>query len=164
VSKSSRRRNKSQKSDAMERQPPSEVGANPAGHGVVSHTQVSVSQTSSPIPLPEILADYNTIVAPDAADRILQMAEEQSKHRRSLEKLVIENDVKRSWYGLGAGFVVAMTALLGGVYATVNGYPGAGGTIATASVVALVSVFVIGTSSRRSERAERADKLAKRRD
>jgi uncharacterized membrane protein len=47
-------------------------------------TELSYSVHSGPLPPPEDLAKYNMIV-PDAAERILRMAEKQQAHRMELE-------------------------------------------------------------------------------
>lgn len=59
---------------------------------VVVHQSTSFS---GPLPPPEILRRFDEVV-PGAAERIIKMAEEQSGHRRELEKKVIESDVSRS--------------------------------------------------------------------
>ena len=43
------------------------------------------SSFSGPLPPPQILEKYESIV-PGSADRIIGMAEKQSEHRRSIEK------------------------------------------------------------------------------
>ncbi len=50
---------------------------------------------SGPIPSPAMLKRYNDIL-PNAADRILAMAEQQQNHRIHIEKTVIESDAKRA--------------------------------------------------------------------
>jgi len=47
---------------------------------------------SGPLPHPQILEKYNEVV-PDAAERIIAMAENQSKHRQELETKAIESDI-----------------------------------------------------------------------
>jgi uncharacterized membrane protein len=122
---------------------------------------MSVSTTySGPIPPPEFLKQYNEI-EPGSAARILAMAEQQTKHRISLEKMVVSAEIKRSWWGLVAGFVISMSFLIGGCIVIALGHDAAGGTIATTAVVSLTTVFVYGTKQRRAEREEKA-KLVQR--
>ncbi|MFH1760058.1 MAG: DUF2335 domain-containing protein [bacterium] len=52
-----------------------------------SNIQVQQASFSGPIPHPQILQKYNEIV-PDAAARIIKMAENQATHRQDLEKTV----------------------------------------------------------------------------
>ena len=44
---------------------------------------------SGPLPPPKVLEAYDRLV-PGAAERIMKMAEQQSEHRRGLEKTVVE--------------------------------------------------------------------------
>jgi uncharacterized membrane protein len=53
-----------------------------------TQTQLIQQTFSGPIPPPTLLAEYNKVV-PNAAERILAMAEKQSEHRQFLEKKVI---------------------------------------------------------------------------
>ncbi len=56
--------------------------------------QDSVHTFSGPLPPPEILKRFDKVV-PCTAERIIKMAEEQSAHRRELEKRVIDSDITR---------------------------------------------------------------------
>lgn len=58
---------------------------------VLSRRQMAVSAEyhhSGPIPDPMTLERYDQIL-PGAAERIIKMAEDQSTHRREIEKIVI---------------------------------------------------------------------------
>jgi uncharacterized membrane protein len=46
-----------------------------------------------PIPSPEVLRDYDLVVA-GAAERIIAMAEQQSHHRQQLEARSLESDIE----------------------------------------------------------------------
>jgi len=104
--------------------------------------------------LPAILREYEE-TAPGAAERIIKMAEKQMAHRHSLEKAIVESDVRRSRVGMIAGLVVALSCIIGGVIAILCGHDWAGATVATATVAALAGVFVFGTASRQKERHEK---------
>lgn len=110
---------------------------------------------SGPLPPPEILRAYNRIV-PGSAKQIIDNVIEQSTHRRQLEAKVIAADIERSRLGLIVGGVVALACIAGGCVVAAISSPTAGGTIATASVIGLTSVFVYGTVSRRREREHKA--------
>ena len=88
-------------------------------------------ESSGPLPLPDILRGYNSIV-PDAAERIFQMAEseQRTRHQATLELLDIKrqrvvhiklSDMTGLWLGfvICAGAMVASTCffLLGNNYA-----------------------------------------------
>lgn len=109
---------------------------------------------AGPVPHPDILRQYNELV-PGSAERILAQAERQTDHR-----IAIESDVRRSQLGLIFGFVLALCCIVGGCTVAALGHDAAGGTIATAAVVALAGVFVYGTSLRKKERQRKAEEVA----
>lgn len=74
----------------------------------------------------------------------------------ALETRVINSDIRRSWWGLAAGFTVAMTIILMGGSLVYLGHDTAGATIATIGLASLVGTFIYGTASQRSERIEKA--------
>lgn len=108
-----------------------------------------------PIPPPAMLKQFEEI-RPEEAGRILRLAEDQARHRMELEKKVVETDIRRSWAGLAAGTLVSGMMITFGYWAIMAGHAAAGGTLATAAVVGLASVFVYGTNSQRRERIEKA--------
>lgn len=111
---------------------------------------------SGPLPHPEILRQFEQVV-PGAAERIIKMAEDQSSHRRDLEKKVIDSDIERSKWGQILGFVLALVGLsVSGVVAVI-GNPWAGTVIGVGTIASLVSVFMYGTNSRRQERQEKEE-------
>ena len=113
----------------------------------------------SPIPPPTILAGYNAIVSPDAADRILKMVEKQEDHRQYLEKLVIQGDNRRAYMGLVAGCLILLAILAASVYMVLLGQAIAGITAFVMGLSTFASVFFYGTKNRKEERAERGKLL-----
>ena len=55
-------------------------------------------QFSGPLPPPDVLERYNQ-VAPDAANRIIAMAEQETGHRRDIERLSVSNEYKEARVG-----------------------------------------------------------------
>lgn len=98
---------------------------------------------SGPIPPPEDLEKYNAII-PNAAERILAMAEKQQDHRQVLEKRVVFANTRSQTHGLIAGFIVAMTVVSGGIWLIAHGKDGSGLAAVITALVALVGVFVYG--------------------
>ncbi len=107
-----------------------------------------------PLPPAEMLAKYNDVV-PDAAERIITMAEQQVIHRHVLEKKVIDSDIRNSQLGLRYGLIIGLVAILGGILCIVLGKEISGSIIGGTGVTGLVSVFVYGSSQRRKEREAR---------
>lgn len=69
---------------------------------------------TGPLPPPEVLEKYNQAV-PGLAERIIKMAEQQATHRQQLELTVVESNAFVQKLGPFLGFVVAMTAVVGGI-------------------------------------------------
>ena len=109
---------------------------------------------SGPLPPPEVLSKYNQTV-PDAAERIIAMAESQSVHRQGIESKVIESDIKNSRLGLHYGLIIGLTAVIGGTICIICGHEIGGGVIGGTGLTGLVGVFVYGSRSKRKEREER---------
>jgi len=106
---------------------------------------------AGPLPKPEDLQKYETI-CPGTAERIIQMAEVQGSHRRSLEQKVIDSDVSNSRRGAWFGFIIGMTAILGGGFLVFFDKSITGSILGGAGIIGLVSVFVYGSAQRRKER------------
>lgn len=119
---------------------------------------VEVSRFSGPLPHPEDLAKYEQVL-PGAADRIIRMAEQQAAHRQSLEKAAILSSVTMQKWGLGSAFVLAMTAIGGGICLSLKGMSGAGLTAIISALAALVGVFVYGKSEQKKELKEKSEAL-----
>jgi uncharacterized membrane protein len=109
---------------------------------------------SGPLPPPEMLRKFDEVV-PGAAERIIKMAEEQSAHRKDLEKKVIESDISRSKWGQVLGFIIAVAGLAFSALIAIYGSAIAGGIIGIGTLASLVGVFMYGSSSRSKERIEK---------
>ncbi len=111
-------------------------------------------QFSGPLPPPAILKKYDEVV-PGAAERIIKMAEEQSRHRQSLEAKVISSDVVNSRLGLLFGFIIGISTIVGGMYLALNDKQSVGAFISFGGLATLAGVFVYGSKTRRDERESR---------
>ena len=94
-----------------------------------------------PLPPPNILREYDE-VAPNAAERILRMAERQAEHRNAIER----GDSRRATLGIIAGVIVALAALALPAYAFYLGQP-ITGLVGLLGFIG-VSAFVYGTRKR----------------
>ena len=111
-------------------------------------------QYSGPLPHPEIMRQYDSIV-PGLANRIIHQFEEQSKHRRELEQKVIKSDLVMERLGLIFGFIIGMASVIGGIITALLGKELAGGFIGSSGLIGLVSVFIYGTKSKRKHLDQR---------
>jgi uncharacterized membrane protein len=90
------------------------------------------------------------------------MAEKQSAHREEMEKTVVNASVKSQTRGAWFGFIVSMTAILGGIYLITLGKDGQGLAAIISSLAALTAVFVIGKRKESKELKEKSQALTTR--
>ena len=109
---------------------------------------------SGPLPPPAVLQRYDQVV-PGAAERLLRMAENQSKHRQELERIVVRSGSRDSLLGIIAGVLVSCGFLWLTYYAISRGHVITGSFLGTVNIVSLVGVFVYGTRTKRRERLAR---------
>ena len=125
----------------------------PNQQGVVVR-QTQTQMFSGPLPPPEALKKFDEVV-PGAAERIIKMAEEQSAHRKELEKKVIDSDIARSKWGQVLGFCIAIAGLTASTLIAIYGNAIAGGIIGVGTLASLVGVFMYGAKTRSEERTEK---------
>ena len=125
---------------------------------VVSSESLEVTSWQGPIPPPNLLQGYESLL-PGAADRIFSMAEKQAAHRMDLEATVIVSDSRRSWVGLVFAFIITLTALAGAIFLIYHDKNVAGLIIAMSALAGLVGAFVYGTNARRAERSKKASTM-----
>ncbi len=115
--------------------------------------QHSAQFFSGPLPPPDVLRKFDEIV-PGSAERIIKMAEEQSVHRKDLEKKVINSDIARSKWGQILGFVISIAGLIVSGLVAIYGSAVAGSIIGVSTLASLVGVFMYGSKSRSEERED----------
>lgn len=130
---------------------------------VAQYVETRALTFSGPLPPPELLARYNDAV-PNGAERLLAMAERQSAHRESLEAAVVTANIHSQKRGTWFGFIIAMTAILGGIYLVVIGKSSQGLAAIISSLAALTGVFIYGKAKEGKELREKSQALAKRMD
>ena len=113
---------------------------------------------TGPLPPPHLLRGYEEIV-PGSANRIIEMAERQSKHGPELERTIVRSDSVRGHLGLAGGFVLSATVIGGGIYLIASGHDWAEATLIGLNLVGLAGVFVYGSTVSRDEKdgSERQD-------
>ena len=95
-----------------------------------------------PLPPAQELIRYNQ-AHPEAAHRIITMAESQEAHRQKLET-----------FGLIFGFVIVIMVTGAGTLLIFNNKPGTGLVIALSGIATLVWPFVVGHRTKKEERAQ----------
>lgn len=115
--------------------------------------EVTYRKYSAPIPPPDMLAGYEQIL-PGAADRIIRGFESQSKHRQRCESIFVWTQSIKTILGVFCGFVVAMTTIIGGIYAALQGHPVLGGSLSFVGLAILVGAFVSERIPKKEDSAE----------
>lgn len=112
---------------------------------IVETRRTSVSASySGPLPLPSFLQAYENVL-PGSAERILQIAEQQSAHRRDVVASLVAAEVFRSRWGLWLGAAVAAAFLIAATVMVLAGHPWPGTIVGAADIAGVVGVFVYGT-------------------
>jgi uncharacterized membrane protein len=124
--------------------------------------QAEMRQWSGPLPNPEALERYNQIV-PTAAERIIRMAETQHEHRLVIEKEVVDSNIDSQKLGTILGFIIVMTAILGGVFLAYSGKETSGLAAIVTALVGLAGVFVYGKIEQKKDLANKTQAITKSR-
>ena len=131
----------------------------------IVHQELSVARSNffaGPLPPPDHLREYENIL-PGSADRIIRMAEEQAQHRRRLEESVTNSNTKLETRGQILGFVIAMTALIGGGYIMASGQSVWGAAVAISAVAGLsIPTHPFWEAARTTSFASRPDDCSRR--
>ena len=114
-----------------------------------------------PIPPPEILAGYEGVIE-GSADRILTMAEEQSKHRKKLEEIVIRGGSRNQVLGMIFAFILSLVIVGSGALLIYHDKSLEGLSLIVADVVALAAVFLYGKNVQRKELEANRDSFTAR--
>ena len=123
---------------------------------------------SGPLPPPQILDGYER-ACPGTANRIIEMAEAQSAHRRLMEQRALEGqiDAMRHQFaearrGQVCACLVALAFVACGTYCIVHGYEWAGSGIGAVGLGGIVTTFILGRSAKPEEKVTDAPKKKKR--
>lgn len=135
-----RRKPQKPQSNLVKPNPPSDAGRTNDKSLITGYRSESFA---GPIPHPDHLERYKEIY-PQAPEIVFRMAEQQSQHRQAMEKKMLKSDLRRSWSGVLAGFVIAIVGLAVAGWTSVKGQPVAGTVIGTVDLAGLVYVFVRG--------------------
>lgn len=120
-------------------------------------TLVTAQSFSGPLPPPETLRAYSDIIA-NGAERIMAMAEQQSRHRMALENQIVTSQVKQSALGQWLALAIALILIGAGIWLTLTGHDTVGGIIFGTTVVGLGSVFVMGKYGQKRNLDQKASK------
>lgn len=124
------------------------LGALEQSFEIAAASRLTVQQTSGPLPSPEILRQYND-AHPGLADRIVVMAEQESVHRREMEKTIVSAQAidirsQRNEIRIGqfCALAVAMCGFGFGSYAMTHGAQIGGSILSGGTLCSLVGAFL----------------------
>ena len=116
-----------------------------------------------PLPSPEAFASYEQ-TAPGAANRILQLAEDEAQHRRSedqadgehirmLQDFEAKQDAKRQNQGLISGGIMGTVITVAAIVIALLGDTIAATVIITSTVGSVTGIYVLGSRWQRQDQA-----------
>jgi uncharacterized membrane protein len=112
------------------------------------HSQTVIAQFSSPLPPPEMLANYER-AQPGLINKIIEMTEKESNHRRELEKQKLLAEVESLHRGDTLisraqifALIIAVLTIVGGCTTAILGAPIAGGIIGITGIAGIIGSFI----------------------
>jgi uncharacterized membrane protein len=117
--------------------------------------QQSTSVYSGPIPSPEMLDAYNSVM-PNGADRIMKMAEAQAEHRMKLESVTVTSQNKQGERGQIFALISVLALVAAGIWAISCGQTGIAITIFGTTVLGMGGVFAYGKYAMRRSLAKKS--------
>lgn|GEM_PF-2006771 len=98
---------------------------------------------SGPLPHPDTVEGYGRVIN-NGAERVMLMAEKEQAARLEDRAIIRDRSLNQSRNGQIFGFVLCMTAILGGIYLSANGMATAGVVAIIGALVALAGAFIYG--------------------
>lgn len=98
---------------------------------------------SGPLPHPEVLKGFEE-AHPGAANRIIQMAEGESTHRRNMENKGQRASVNNERLGMMCALIVCLFALTGSFYCILHGHPISGPIVSAFPIGGITLAFIRG--------------------
>lgn len=115
---------------------------------------------SAPLP-PASQFEYYERVVNGAANRILTMAERQSRHRQCVEKWSVIGDQFSSFFGLLSALVITLFGFGGSFYLILNDKSIAGLSVIGTIIISLVGSFIYSSRQKIKELEKREQELKK---
>ncbi len=115
----------------------------PPGSMVVEQTIMQANMWQGPLPPPEHLERFNSVV-PGAAERILAMAEKQQNHRIALEEHAVKEQLVQSKRGQLFGLVIGLGGILLAAFLAYLGFSTSAATVGSVALSGLAIAFIVG--------------------
>lgn len=111
---------------------------------------ISHRSFSGPMPPPELLREYESII-PGIAKEMFDMVKDDASHIRNMQEKALQAKKDEIRIGQIFGFLIGIAALVAGTITSVMGAPLAGGFIGGSGVIGLVTVFVTSAKHKNSQ-------------
>jgi uncharacterized membrane protein len=112
--------------------------------------EIFIQAHSGPLPDPETLHKYD-LIKKGFAERIFNLAEKNSEHRKSMEMENMRCEKRGQWMA----FTICMSAMIGSLLSVKMGQPVAGSILGGTSLVIIISAFLgkrfLGLSSKKKD-------------
>jgi uncharacterized membrane protein len=105
-----------------------------------------------------MLARYNQTL-PGLAERVVVMAENQSKHRQKLEEKVVDSNCSSQRRGQVYGFIIILIVVVGGMYLIHEGKSVQGLVAILGALTSVLAVFLYGKVEQKKELARKASQF-----
>ncbi len=115
-------------------------------------SRVVAEYYKGPLPPPAMLHGYENVL-PGCADRIVALMEQQSAHRRELEKTTIGADIRSRYIGQISALFLCLLVIVGGFAAVLTGQSVAGIAAILIAAGGVAATF-LGTSRRQQQELE----------
>lgn len=142
--------------------PPAELERAVAGY-MEQHLEISAvaaEQYAGPLPHPNHLKQFEEIL-PGAADRIINMAEQQAAHRQEIESRIVRSNLKLEAKGQWFAFGITLAIVGGGFYVISQGYSIAGLVPMIGAIATLAGIFIYGKRKSRKDQSDSVDGTGK---
>lgn len=120
----------------------------------LTRVQAQVSAFRGPLPPPEILREYDQIL-PGLAERVVTMAENQSRHRQDVEKSVISTRNRNETLGQIFGFILALVIAGGSIWLIFMGKKIEGLATIIAEIASLAGIFIYARRKQQKELSQK---------
>ncbi len=111
------------------------------GQPKATFREIAASYFRGPLPSPEALRQYNEAI-PGLGERIVTNWEQESFHRRSLERRLVEGGIRNQSRGQLIAAAIAIIVAIGGIVLIATGHSTAGLIALLPNLVALVGLFI----------------------
>jgi uncharacterized membrane protein len=103
----------------------------------------AVTSFEGPLPPPQMLAEYDRLI-PHGADRLMQLVENQARHRQEQESRLVKAETTLPGRGQIIGTALCLFFGIIGWNLSINGHDGVAGLLFGTTIIGLVTIFVLG--------------------